>query len=85
VEETGLRCELGPELASTSYRDARDRRKHVRYWAMRPVDGSFEARHEVDEVRWLPLAEAPGLLAYKGEREMAERALVLLAGDDNAL
>jgi 8-oxo-dGTP pyrophosphatase MutT (NUDIX family) len=37
-----------------------------------------EHRHEVDEVCWLPLAEAPQLLAYKGEREMAERALVLL-------
>ena len=31
--------------------------------------------HEVDEVRWLPLDEAPQLLAYKGEREMAEKAL----------
>jgi 8-oxo-dGTP pyrophosphatase MutT (NUDIX family) len=30
--------------------------------------------HEVAEVRWLPLDEAPGLLAYKGEREMAARA-----------
>ena len=30
-------------------------------------------------MRWLPLAEAPGLLAYRGEREMAERALALLA------
>ena len=31
--------------------------------------------HEVAEVRWLPLEEGPKLLAYKGEREMAERAL----------
>ena len=31
--------------------------------------------HEVDEVRWLPLDEAPGLLAYGGERKMAEKAL----------
>ena len=34
-----------------------------------------EHTHEVAEVRWLPLEDAPGLLAYKGEREMAERAL----------
>jgi 8-oxo-dGTP pyrophosphatase MutT (NUDIX family) len=33
---------------------------------------------EVAEARWLPLADAPRLLAYKGEREMAERALVEL-------
>jgi 8-oxo-dGTP pyrophosphatase MutT (NUDIX family) len=31
--------------------------------------------HEIAAARWLPLAEAPGLLAYKGEKEMAERAL----------
>jgi 8-oxo-dGTP pyrophosphatase MutT (NUDIX family) len=32
--------------------------------------------HEVAEARWLPLEEAPSLLAYGGEREMAERALI---------
>ena len=31
--------------------------------------------HEVAEVRWLLLEEGPQLLAYKGEREMAEAAL----------
>jgi 8-oxo-dGTP pyrophosphatase MutT (NUDIX family) len=31
--------------------------------------------HEVAGTSWLPLEEAPGLLAYTGEREMAERAL----------
>ncbi len=34
--------------------------------------------HEVEEVVWLPLAEAERLLAYKGEREMAAKALQLL-------
>ena len=37
--------------------------------------------HEVAEVRWLPLDEAPRLLAYKGEREMAEKALAALSGE----
>ena len=32
-------------------------------------------RVEVAEARWLPLEEAPRLLAYKGEREMAAKAL----------
>jgi 8-oxo-dGTP pyrophosphatase MutT (NUDIX family) len=36
-------------------------------------------RHEVAEARWLPLEEGPRLLAYKGEREMAEKALMMLA------
>jgi 8-oxo-dGTP pyrophosphatase MutT (NUDIX family) len=36
---------------------------------------------EVAEARWLPLADAPSLLAYEGEREMAVKALEALAGD----
>jgi 8-oxo-dGTP pyrophosphatase MutT (NUDIX family) len=32
-------------------------------------------RREVDETRWIKLTEAPTALAYKGEREMAEKAL----------
>lgn len=34
-----------------------------------------EMRREVAEARWLPLDEAPRLLAYRGEREMAAKAL----------
>jgi 8-oxo-dGTP pyrophosphatase MutT (NUDIX family) len=37
-----------------------------------------EHQHEVAEVRWLSLEEAPDLLAYKGEREMAAKALARL-------
>jgi len=64
AEETGLRCALGPELASTSYRDRRDRPKHVRYWAMTPVDGTFTPTEEVDEVRWMSVDVARSLLTY---------------------
>ena len=35
---------------------------------------------EVAEARWLPLADAARLLAYKGEREMAVKALETLTG-----
>jgi ADP-ribose pyrophosphatase YjhB (NUDIX family) len=34
-----------------------------------------EHGHEVAEARWLPLEEAPRLLAYRGERDMAAKAL----------
>jgi 8-oxo-dGTP pyrophosphatase MutT (NUDIX family) len=44
---------------------------------------SEDFRHEIDEVRWLPLDEAPRLLAYKGEREMASRALARLVADQD--
>src|SRR5262245_785536 len=36
---------------------------------------------EVAEARWLPLTDGPSLLAYKGEREMAARAVETLAND----
>src|SRR6478752_2877666 len=38
-------------------------------------------RHEVAEVRWLPLDDAPQLLAYGGERDMARNAQARLAGE----
>jgi 8-oxo-dGTP pyrophosphatase MutT (NUDIX family) len=38
-------------------------------------------RHEVAEVRWLPLDEAPRLLAYRCEQEMADRAMTRLTED----
>jgi 8-oxo-dGTP pyrophosphatase MutT (NUDIX family) len=46
-----------------------------RYRSGRLGDIPAEHRHEVAEVRWLPLEDAPRLLAYKGEREMAAKAL----------
>ena len=67
-EETGLRCTLGPELMSTSYRDRRGRPKHVRYWAMTPGRGTFTATDEVDEVRWLRVEAAQSLLTYQRDR-----------------
>jgi 8-oxo-dGTP pyrophosphatase MutT (NUDIX family) len=47
----------------------------VRYSSGRLGDIPLEHAHEVAEARWLPLEEAPRLLAYKGEREMAGKAL----------
>jgi hypothetical protein len=49
-----------------------------RYRSGRIGDIAPEQRIEVDEARWLPLEEAPKLLAYKGEREMAAKALAAL-------
>jgi 8-oxo-dGTP pyrophosphatase MutT (NUDIX family) len=50
----------------------------VRYSGGRLGAIADEMRREVAEVRWLPLEEAPLLLAYKGEREMAGKALVMI-------
>ena len=35
---------------------------------------------EVSEARWVPLDDAPSVLSYRGEREMAERAMDALTG-----
>ena len=69
-EETGLRCELGPELSSTHYTDAKGRPKIVRYWLMQPMEGEFEANDEVDELRWMTLHEAVETLSYEHDREL---------------
>jgi 8-oxo-dGTP pyrophosphatase MutT (NUDIX family) len=47
----------------------------LRYTRGRLGDLPAATAHEVDDVRWLALEEAPRLLAYGGEREMAKRAL----------
>lgn len=78
AEETGLRCELGPELAATAYTDQKLRSKQVRYWAMRPVACDAVAQHEVDEVEWLGRDRAAARLTY-------ERDLDVLASLDRVL
>jgi hypothetical protein len=47
----------------------------LRYGSGRLGDISPAHRREVDETRWIKLEEAATELAYKGEREMAEKAL----------
>jgi 8-oxo-dGTP diphosphatase len=68
-EEVGLRPDLGPELDSTAYRDAKGRRKTVRYWAMALPDGQLPlAGDGVDEFRWADLEEAADRLSWDRDR-----------------
>jgi 8-oxo-dGTP pyrophosphatase MutT (NUDIX family) len=53
----------------------------VRYEGGRLGELPEEFRHEVAEVKWLPLEDAPRLLAYGGEKEMARKALERLGED----
>jgi 8-oxo-dGTP diphosphatase len=71
-EETGLRCELGRELPSTSYRDSKGRPKVVRYWAMQPIGGAFHAHREVDEIRWASPEAARALLTHDHDARVIE-------------
>jgi len=72
AEETGLTCLLGIELTTTSYQDRKGRPKVVRYWAMTPTGGRFQPSEEVDEVRWLPLADALRQVDYEGDRAVLQ-------------
>lgn len=75
-EETGFRVHLGRYLGEARYmKETRGlmRPKVVRYWAMQADGGGFEATREVDELRWVSLAEAPALLTHDHDRELLER------------
>lgn len=69
-EETGARCAIEAEVASTRYVDGKGRPKVVRYFRMRVLGGAFAPHHEVDEIRWLPLPDAEALLSYERDREL---------------
>jgi 8-oxo-dGTP diphosphatase len=74
-EETGFRCTLGPELASTSYIDRKGRPKAVRYWIMTIEGGSFTPTDEVDEIRWVTPSQARWLLSYDRDRDVLDAFL----------
>jgi 8-oxo-dGTP pyrophosphatase MutT (NUDIX family) len=82
-EETGVEAELVEKLGDIRYWYARGGErvmKIVSFFLFRYRSGSIaDHDHEVEEALWIPLDEAPGRLAYKGEREMAESALSRLA------
>jgi 8-oxo-dGTP diphosphatase len=72
-EETGLRCRIDRTLGDTSYRDRKDRSKLVRYFEMHPEGGEFAPNDEVDELRWVPVADASELLTYDFDRELVSK------------
>jgi 8-oxo-dGTP pyrophosphatase MutT (NUDIX family) len=78
-EETGLEAEPVEKLGDIRYwytRDGERVLKVVSFYLFKYRSGSLRDHdHEVESAEWIPLEEAPRLLAYKGEREMAETAL----------
>lgn len=82
-EETGIAVEIEEPLGSVSYFFVRKGvrfHKTVHFFLMRPVGGSIDEHdHEFDEVRWLQLEEALQIMSYPTEREVVERASLLLA------
>ena len=73
-EETGFRCERGPEVGAIQYLDHLGRSKAVRYWLMYPAGGSFAPNAEVDELRWVEAAAAHALLSHEHDRRLLRKA-----------
>ncbi|HEY2602243.1 MAG TPA: NUDIX domain-containing protein [Thermoleophilaceae bacterium] len=77
-EETGIDGTLIEKIDDIRYWYVRDGvrvLKVVSFFLFRYHSGSVEDHdYEVDSAEWVPLAEAPRLLSYRGEREVAAAA-----------
>ena len=88
-EETGLEARIVEKLGDVKYVYTWDGErifKIVSFFLLRAGRGRLgeieEAmRVEVADAKWLPLDEAPRLLAYGGERQMAAKARDRLAAE----
>ena len=86
-EETGIRAELDRKLGDVRYVYTWDGErifKVVSFFLLRAKGGRIDdlppgMEIEIAEARWVPLDDAPGLLSYGGEKQMAQKARDLLA------
>ncbi|HKZ75418.1 MAG TPA: NUDIX domain-containing protein [Actinomycetota bacterium] len=82
-EETGLEAEIEASLGDIRYFYVWEGvriRKAVRFFLMRATGGDVSLHdHEMEDVRWFPLSGALRRAAYRGEREVLERASDRLA------
>jgi 8-oxo-dGTP pyrophosphatase MutT (NUDIX family) len=87
AEETGVEGNLIEKLGDVRYVYSRGGErifKVVSFFLLRYRSGRIGAlppgmELKVADARWLPLEDAPRLLAYGGERQMAEKAAARLA------
>jgi 8-oxo-dGTP pyrophosphatase MutT (NUDIX family) len=84
-EEAGVDADFRDELGAVRYwymRGGKRIAKQVDFYLFDYRGGQVEDHdHEVEEARWMPLAEAARRLTYEGEREMAARALSRISSD----
>jgi 8-oxo-dGTP pyrophosphatase MutT (NUDIX family) len=84
-EETGLTAELIEPLGEAHYHyERRGRRvpKTVAFFLFQYRSGSLEDHdHEIEEARWMPLAQAARELTYEREREIVSHAISRLNRD----
>jgi 8-oxo-dGTP pyrophosphatase MutT (NUDIX family) len=95
AEETGLVGRADGKLGDVKYvytasfegGDGERVFKIVSFFLVRYAGGRLgvlpvEFRHEVAEAKWLPLDDAPRLLAYGGEKDMARKAIAFLEANE---
>ena len=79
-EEAGVETTVREKLGDVRYwyqRDGRRIAKTVAFFLLDYVSGEpADHDHEVEHARWIGLEEAARSLSYKGERDMAARALL---------
>ncbi len=84
-EEAGVEAELIEKLGDVQYvyeRPGRRVSKRVAFFLFRYRSGDVaDHDHEIEQARWMPLAEAAESLSYSGEREMVARALQRITRD----
>lgn len=75
LEETGHRAVLGRRLITVSYPidSPSGGIKTVHYWAARSAGGTFTPGNEVDQLVWLPVADAMKKLDYALDRKVLRR------------
>ncbi|HTU30411.1 MAG TPA: NUDIX domain-containing protein [Solirubrobacteraceae bacterium] len=85
AEETGVVASLVEELGDVEYdyeRGGRRIHKVVRFFLFDYRSGDLaDHDHEIEEARWMALAEAARELTFPGEREILQRALSRGAAD----
>jgi 8-oxo-dGTP pyrophosphatase MutT (NUDIX family) len=79
-EEAGVEATVREKLGDVQYwyqRDGVRIAKRVTFFLLDYVSGEVDDHdHEVEHARWIALEEAARSLSYKGERDMAARALL---------
>ena len=85
-EETGLKGRILKEIGQITYwyfikADNAKCKKTVYFYLMQYESGNTaDHDHEVDDAAWFPIEEAIGKAAYKGDRQILEKAKGMIPG-----
>ena len=82
-EEAGIETTMPEKLDDVRYwyvREGERQLKVVRFFLLRYRSGSVRDHdHEVESAEWIPLDDAPERLTFRGERDVAARAIAVVS------